>query len=88
MQAQSLPPLTPANVRIISSDMVLSGYHVPAGSTVFLTANSTTVEILKFFDPDSYIPERWLNRNKKNKFVIAGLFGMGARMCHGRQFSL
>ena len=36
MEVQRLYPLTPANVRIISSDMVLSGYHVPGGSTVFL----------------------------------------------------
>ena len=89
MEAQRLYLLTPANVRIISSDMVLSGYRVPGGSTVFLTANSINNRDPKYFDdPDSYIPERWLNGSTKNKFVTAGLFGMGARMCPGRGFAL
>ena len=49
MEAQRLYSLTPANVRIISSDMVLSGYRVPGGLTVFLTANSINNRDPKYF---------------------------------------
>ena len=89
MEAQRLYPLVIGIPQTLLSVMVLSGYHVPAGSSVFLTSNIVNNRDPKYFDnPDSFIPEQWLNRNKENRFVATGSFGIGARMCPGRRFAL
>ena len=89
METQRLFPLVIGTSRKLKSDMVLSGYHVPADTLVLFTANIINNRDPKYFDdPDSFIPERWLDRNKENRFVITGSFGIGARMCPGRRFAL
>ena len=82
MEAQRLYPLTLGSARTIQSDMVLSGYHVPAGTPVTFSANIMNNRNPQYFkDPDSFIPERWLERSKENRFVMSGSFEIGSRMC-------
>ena len=70
MEAQRLYPLSLGLARTIQSDIVLSGYQVPAGATVLLTANVMNNRDPKFFeDPDSFIPERWLDGRKEGKQI-------------------
>ena len=86
LEVQRLYPLTMGIARKTSVDMVLSGYHVPANTSIELTANIVNNRDPKYFDdPDSFISERWLDRSKENRFVMSGSFGMGTRMCPGRK---
>ena len=73
-------------------DLILSGYHVPAGTQVdFLVYHMSRDESV-FPDAEAFRPERWL-REQSNKFnetkgVFASIpFGFGTRMCPGRRIA-
>lgn len=91
LETQRLFPLTVFLQRKLHTELVLSGYQVPAETTVQFNANITNHRDSKYFDnPDEFVPERWLDRshNKGNKFTLSGSFGMGSRMCPGRRFAM
>ena len=91
LEAQRLFPLIVFFQRKLPVDLVLSGYQVPAGTIVQSNANFTNSRNPKYFeDPNSFIPERWLDKSlhKDNRFVLSGSFGMGSRMCPGRRFAM
>ncbi|CAN8018312.1 unnamed protein product [Ixodes persulcatus] len=83
-----LNPTVPGVMRILPEDVVLSGYHVPAGVPVF--ANSlVTCHLEKYFaEPEAFRPERWLGAERTQIHPFSLLpFGHGARMCAGRRFA-
>jgi cytochrome P450 family 49 subfamily A len=77
------------NVRLLEKPIVLSGYRVPAGIRILVSAVATESMQEKSFGPDfgTFAPERWL-RGSRNMHLFAALpFGFGPRMCIGRRFA-
>ncbi|XP_078486707.1 cytochrome P450 10-like [Ciona intestinalis] len=89
LEAQRMFPLTAGTSRRLPVDVVLSGYNVPAGTRLLLISNVAHHKNPEYFDqPESFLPERWLERKQKSKFAMIGSFGMGARACPGRKFAM
>lgn len=90
-EALRLHPLTYVNMRETIKPLVLSGYEVPAGTTVRYTTHLTQLKNPEYFkEPESFIPERWIDRQSeyraKQQFVFTP-FGHGARQCPGRRIA-
>ncbi|KAF7414571.1 hypothetical protein HZH68_003060 [Vespula germanica] len=93
-----LNPVSIGIGRILQTDIVLSGYHVPKG-TVVVTQNQVTCRCPEYFDdPYSFIPERWLRKNidaeSKDFNIVKSVnpylvlpFGHGPRSCIARRFA-
>ncbi|KAK7102798.1 probable cytochrome P450 CYP44 [Littorina saxatilis] len=81
---------TPNEVsRIAKKDMVLGGYHIPAGTSLHLNNLVLFREPEFFSEPDTYMPERWLRDSsgeKHHPFIVIP-FSHGPRMCVGRRFA-
>ncbi|XP_066263849.1 probable cytochrome P450 CYP44 isoform X1 [Branchiostoma lanceolatum] len=74
--------------RILTRDVVLSGYHVPAKTTVLLAQNVISTLPEYYPEPESFMPERWLRTGSSNVQSFSLLpFGYGPRMCVGRRFA-
>ncbi|CAL1535878.1 unnamed protein product [Lymnaea stagnalis] len=77
--------------RVLPVDVVLSGYKVPAGTTLMMF--NPRPSRLNFEDPDKYLPERWLRSNESrkqdstNKMAVLP-FGHGPKNCAGRRFAV
>ncbi|KAL6261454.1 hypothetical protein P5V15_006546 [Pogonomyrmex californicus] len=90
-----LNPISVGIGRILQTDVILSGYHIPKG-TVAVTQNQIISRLPEYFnEPDSFIPERWLRNNDRiNKLgekpidpYIVLPFGHGPRSCIARRFA-
>ena len=84
-----LRPLSLGIPRITQVDMVLAGYHIPAG-TICIRTNVTAFDKAYFYQADQFIPERWLRNSENYKRVnpFTNLpFGHGARSCIGQRFA-
>ncbi|XP_070169036.1 cytochrome P450 302a1, mitochondrial [Polyergus mexicanus] len=89
-------PISVGIGRILQTDVILSGYHVPEG-TVVVTQNQIICRLPEYFDePNSFIPERWLRdttneinktREKSVNPYIVLPFGHGPRSCIARRFA-
>ncbi|XP_059155835.1 probable cytochrome P450 12d1 proximal, mitochondrial [Physella acuta] len=85
------PPTVGVTMRILPTDVVLSGYRVPSGVPVIL--GNTTAGKMYFDNPQQYNPERWLRssdgRKQENIPSSAVLpFGHGPRNCVGQRFAV
>nr|UEN71161.1 cytochrome P450 4AV17 [Meteorus pulchricornis] len=88
-----LNPISVGVGRVLKSDIVLSGYHIPSG-TVAVTQNQVTCRLPEYFsDPNCFIPERWLRDNNSNSdsrnvhpYLVLP-FGHGPRSCIARRLA-
>ncbi|XP_012371858.1 cytochrome P450 11B1, mitochondrial-like [Octodon degus] len=71
--------------RIVTSNMVLHNYHIPAGTMVQLAMYSLGRNPQTFNSPEEYRPQRWLE-SKKSFHHLA--FGFGVRQCLGRRVAM
>ncbi|XP_025158048.1 cytochrome P450 302a1, mitochondrial isoform X2 [Harpegnathos saltator] len=85
-------PISVGIGRILQTDVVLNGYHVPRG-TVVVTQNQVTCRLPEYFnEPNSFVPERWLRskdrttRESINPYLVLP-FGHGPRSCIARRFA-
>ncbi|XP_070194782.1 probable cytochrome P450 12a5, mitochondrial [Littorina saxatilis] len=86
-----MTPITPGNGRTLDTDIVLSGFHIPAGVMLALHHDWAGKSPLHVKDPDVFMPERWLRGNKSaeadiHPFILMP-FGFGPRSCVGRRFA-
>ncbi|EDV18926.1 uncharacterized protein TRIADDRAFT_34446, partial [Trichoplax adhaerens] len=85
-----LQPIALALPRAIDSDLVLSGYKVPAKTLVMIASYVMSRDESVFPNSSQYMPERWLrgsNRegyNSDSRFQYLP-FGFGPRMCIGKR---
>ncbi|NP_001028401.2 cytochrome P450, family 11, subfamily b, polypeptide 1 [Mus musculus] len=70
--------------RILSSDLVLQNYHVPAGTVLNVNLYSMGRNPAVFPRPERYMPQRWLERKRSFKHLA---FGFGVRQCLGRRLA-
>ena len=65
------PPVT-ILIRITNKDLILSGYHIPAGTELHLLPYQMRRDENVFEEPNAFRPERWL-RGKKSAYKTVGL---------------
>ncbi|KAH8321783.1 hypothetical protein KR067_000968, partial [Drosophila pandora] len=78
------------NLRTIPTDVTLSGYNVPKGSSLVLASNVLMQDNSYYPEADKFLPERWLrNPESGKKTPISPFsflpFGFGPRMCIGKR---
>jgi cytochrome P450 len=72
-----------------TQDVVLGGYLIPAGTTVFMAQWVTHRDPRFFDDPDQFMPERWAEERIKSLPKYAYFpFGGGPRICIGNTFAM
>ena len=84
-----LYPVLIATGRVLEHDIVLSGYHIPANTSLLLMHHAMGRREDIFENALDFSPERWLketNSNKVNAFASIP-FGHGVRMCLGRRLA-
>ncbi|KAK3101877.1 hypothetical protein FSP39_006991 [Pinctada imbricata] len=89
-ETHRLLPVAPGNVRTSSQDLVLSGYHVPAGKNIVMHHTWIMLQDEHFKDALAFKPERWIRNNEShhNAHPFAMLpFGHGVRSCIGRRLA-
>ncbi|CAL1269136.1 unnamed protein product [Larinioides sclopetarius] len=84
-----LSPTIPCVNRILTQDMVLSGYKVPAGTDVFCNFPVACMQPDAFPEPERYNPDRWLVTKSEQTFSRFAIlpFGYGRRVCIGKGFA-
>ncbi|XP_077485239.1 putative cytochrome P450 49a1 [Amblyomma americanum] len=78
--------------RKLQQDTVLSGYLIPAKTTVFLHNLEASRLSEHFSEPDTFSPERWSASEKKcegwvHNSLASLPFGSGRRSCLGRRIA-
>ncbi|GAB1598701.1 probable cytochrome P450 12e1, mitochondrial [Argonauta hians] len=82
-------PVVPSIGRFLTKDIQCSGYHIPAGTMVALHHGWTGKQTRYFDNPDSFLPERWLEKKCPNYHPYSFLpFGFGARSCVGQRIAM
>ncbi|CAL1276899.1 unnamed protein product [Larinioides sclopetarius] len=82
-----LNPVVGGTARTLASDCVLSGYQVPAGTLATVPYQELFSHERYFEEPFKFIPERWLNKEKKTHPYAFMPFGFGVRSCIGRRLA-
>ncbi|KAF8552144.1 cytochrome P450 [Imleria badia] len=73
----------------VMEDDVYEGYHIPKGAMILTNLWSMSHNESRFPNPNSFIPERFLNNDgslKSNEMEQIA-FGWGRRMCVGKHFA-
>lgn len=82
------PPIWAAERHVINDDEI-GGYHIPAGSTVVVSAYVLHRHQAYWSDPEAFQPERFLQNGEihypKGAFLP---FGAGAHQCIGSHFAM
>ncbi|XP_050001355.1 cytochrome P450 11B1, mitochondrial-like [Alexandromys fortis] len=79
-----LYPVATSLERILSSDLELHNFHVPAGTLVLLYLYSLGRNPSAFPRPERYMPQRWLERKRSFQHLS---FGFGVRQCLGKRLA-
>ncbi|XP_064088900.1 probable cytochrome P450 CYP44 isoform X1 [Macrobrachium nipponense] len=83
-------PIGESVQRLPQKDLVLGGYHIPAGTYVDLNPYVWLQSEQYFKRAKSFQPERWLREAGVGPLVdpyILNPFSIGTRMCAGRRFA-
>jgi len=90
VESQRILPIGGMLGRITEVDLVLGGYHIPAGTTVMRMPHVLQNCETQFPCPDLFQPERWLRGHEacNTAHSFSNLpFGHGARSCVGQRFA-
>ncbi|XP_011185299.2 probable cytochrome P450 12e1, mitochondrial [Zeugodacus cucurbitae] len=84
-------PIIAGTMRKLPTDVVLSGYRIPAGTDISISSNLLLRNEKFVEEPNKYIPERWLRNDTEGKkyqlnnpFLFLP-FGFGPRSCVGKR---
>ena len=90
-ESQRMLPIIMGTMRKTQVDMVLRGYHIPAGTNVGRMGYFNSMHEMNFPEPDKFLPERWIRgcptRHSADPFSNLP-FGHGPRACVGQRFAL
>lgn len=85
------PPSPASQQRVVPlGGATISGYYVPAGTTVAVPPWVSTHSNVNFIEPDTFRPERWLGEDAEfqDDHLNASLpFGTGPRVCIGKNLA-
>ncbi|CAO2636495.1 Cytochrome P450 11B1, mitochondrial [Lemmus lemmus] len=76
-----LYPVASSLERLLTSDLVLHNYHVPAGTVIIMCLYSLSRNPSVFPRPECYMPQRWLERKRSFQHLS---FGFGVCQCLGK----
>ncbi|KAL7989810.1 hypothetical protein Chor_012476, partial [Crotalus horridus] len=83
-----LYPVIPGNARVISDrDIEVGDYIIPKKTLITLCHFATSRDEKYFSDPNSFQPERWLQKNASHHPYASIPFGFGKRSCIGRRIA-
>ncbi|CAL1287367.1 unnamed protein product [Larinioides sclopetarius] len=83
-----LNPPVGGSARTLDRDVVLSGYHVPAGTLLTVPYQELFTQEKYCKEPLKFIPERWLKGSEDRPHPWAYLpFGFGCRSCMGKRLA-
>ncbi|XP_015676154.1 25-hydroxyvitamin D-1 alpha hydroxylase, mitochondrial [Protobothrops mucrosquamatus] len=83
-----LYPVIPGNARVISDrDIQVGDYIIPKKTLITLCHFATSRDEKYFSDPNSFQPERWLQKNASHHPYASIPFGFGKRSCIGRRIA-
>ncbi|XP_070791025.1 25-hydroxyvitamin D-1 alpha hydroxylase, mitochondrial [Pituophis catenifer annectens] len=83
-----LYPVIPGNARVISDrDIHVGDYIIPKKTLITLCHYATSRDEKYFSDPNSFQPERWLQKNASHHPYASIPFGFGKRSCIGRRIA-
>lgn len=87
MRLRPVAPMTPLETLV---DTVVDDVFLPAGTEVLLSARTPVHDPARFREPETYLPERWLEGTKVNPHDAGAAlpFGSGPRVCPGRSLAL
>ncbi|MDX2565427.1 cytochrome P450 [Streptomyces sp. TX20-6-3] len=74
--------------RVATRDTELSGYHIPAGTTIVFSPFLIHRQAEVYEEPERFIPDRWLPERGPVPRDAHIPFGGGARKCIADEFSL
>lgn len=83
-------PAAPLGVpRTTASDDVYEGYFIPKGAVVMVNAWAVLHDPVRYPEPDSFKPERFINSDGsvREDPVLSTVFGLGKRICPGRHLA-
>uniref|UniRef100_A0A8C8VNV5 Cytochrome P450 family 27 subfamily B member 1 n=1 Tax=Pelusios castaneus TaxID=367368 RepID=A0A8C8VNV5_9SAUR len=87
-EALRLYPVIPGNARVISDrDIQVGDYLIPKKTLITLCHFATSRDPRFFPEPDSFRPERWLQRDASHHPFASVPFGVGKRSCIGRRIA-
>ena len=82
MESQRISPSVWGTSRVFDKDIVVSGYNIPAGTTIARVGAFSAMDPENFPEPERFHPERWLrnhaDRHRADSFANLP-FGHGAR---------
>ena len=65
----------------------IAGEWIPGGTTVSVHSWSATHVATNWTEPESFIPDRWLSKNERDRKEASQPFSLGPRGCIGRHLS-
>ncbi|XP_023236716.1 cytochrome P450 315a1, mitochondrial-like [Centruroides sculpturatus] len=86
-EALRLYPVAPYLTRVLSHDLVLGGYEIPAGKLILMSLYTTGRDEKQFENPNKFMPERWIRQEQQDVVNTHAClpFGIGSRSCIGRR---
>lgn len=83
--------------RKLSEDIILNGYHIPAGTKITFNVEALQKDPSFFDNPEEFQPERWLDREVASRKgtekeiidhqLLKNPFSFGPRMCLGSRLA-
>ena len=80
-------PTIGGQFRVLANDVILSGYHIPAGTMVAWNWDLLGKDNRMYDDPHEFKPERWSKDTSNIHPFTSVPFGYGPRKCVGQRFA-
>ncbi|GBC34069.2 cytochrome P450 [Rhizophagus irregularis DAOM 181602=DAOM 197198] len=87
-EASRLFPTIPVNVRTNAEPNEIAGYKFPAKTQFLIDVERIHRSPDYWTDPDTFNPDRWLNKSDTKMYSSYYQFGGGARECPGKKMAL
>lgn len=92
LESMRLKPVVPNIFLEAIEDVRINGIHIEKGQGVILQNKVSQLSESNFFNPNSFIPERWMKNDKGEQFTHNSssyrVFGSGPRFCPGKNLAM
>lgn len=92
LEALRIKPTTPMLIMEPNEDVVIQNLNIPKDTTIILQNKIAQTDSHHFFDPEKFIPERWITSgcpaHKNHNPDVIHVFGSGPRYCPGKNLAI
>jgi cytochrome P450 len=87
------PPVPTGFPRVVPGQgQEISGHYIPGGTSVYVSQHATNHSPRNFTDADAFVPERWLDNERPEKYKgdnreVVQPFSFGPRNCLGKNLA-